>query len=86
VLHAFLNSRKDLEANLPDFGTIVCPRLLRGSVEVLDRLLRQKYDTCITPGKYFEMPQHFRLGIGGDPAMTQAGLERLGLALDELQA
>jgi hypothetical protein len=29
------------------------------------------------------MPQHFRVGIGGDPEMTREGLVRLGLALDE---
>jgi 3-polyprenyl-4-hydroxybenzoate decarboxylase len=29
------------------------------------------------------MPDHFRIGIGGDPAMTAAALERLAEALDE---
>jgi len=47
------------------------------------RLLREKHDTSVVPGTYFDMPQHFRIGIGGDPEMTSAGLERLGLALDE---
>jgi hypothetical protein len=28
------------------------------------------------------MPNHFRIGIGGDPEMTAMGLERLGKALD----
>jgi hypothetical protein len=37
------------------------------------------------PGRLFEMPQHFRIGIGGETASAEEGLRRLGLALDELQ-
>jgi hypothetical protein len=29
------------------------------------------------------MPDHFRIGIGGDPEMTATALERLAQALDE---
>jgi len=47
--------------------------------------LREKYEACVAPGSYFDMPQNFRVGIGGDPEMIRAGLERLGLALDELK-
>ena len=36
-----------------------------------DGLLREKYETCVAPGSYFDMPQHFRVGIGGDPEMTR---------------
>jgi hypothetical protein len=35
------------------------------------------------PGTFFEMPRHFRIGIGGDTGGLRAGLERLGAALDE---
>ena len=31
------------------------------------------------------MPQHFRMGIGGDTEMTGIALERLSAALDELR-
>jgi hypothetical protein len=82
VLDSFLRSRDDLEYVRPEFGTIVFPKLRHGSVDGLDRLLREEYETSIGPGKYFGMPQHFRLGIGGDPEMTRVGLERLGAALD----
>jgi hypothetical protein len=33
------------------------------------------------PGHFFEMPGHFRIGIGGDTAMTATGLEQLAKAL-----
>jgi hypothetical protein len=67
----------------PEHGTIVFPRLKKGSVDDFVRLLREKYETSVVPGGFFDMPQHFRIGIGGDPEMTRTGLERLGAALDE---
>lgn len=85
VLDAFLQSRDDLACVRPEFGTIAFPKLLHRSVHDLDHRLREKYDTSIVPGRYFEMPQHFRIGIGGDPEMTHAAFERLGHALDELR-
>jgi aspartate/methionine/tyrosine aminotransferase len=85
VLNEFLRSREDLECVRPEFGTVAFPKLRKGSVETLDRLLRGKYETAIVPGSYFDMPQHFRIGIGGDPEMTRIAFERLGAALDELR-
>ena len=85
ALDAFLESRSDLECFRPEFGTIVFPKLLRGSVELLDRLLREKYQTAIVPGSYFDMSRHFRIGIGGEPEMTRVALERLAAGLDEMK-
>lgn len=84
TLDAFLASRSDLEYHRPELGTIIFPKLSSGRVEELYRLLTEKYETSVVPGRYFDMPQHFRVGIGGDPEMTREGLVRLGLALDEL--
>ncbi len=84
TLNAFLESRDDIACIRPEFGTIAFPKLLHRSVHDLDRLLREKYDTSIVPGRFFDMPQHFRVGIGGDPEMTHAAFERLADALDEL--
>jgi aspartate/methionine/tyrosine aminotransferase len=84
ALNAFLRSRDDLEYLLPEFGTIAFPRLKFGSVDDLDRRLREKYETSVVPGSYFDMPRHFRVGIGGDPEMTRASFDRLAMALDEL--
>jgi aspartate/methionine/tyrosine aminotransferase len=84
LIDRFLDSRDDLEVVRPPFGTVVFPRLKRTSVDALCRLLRDKYETTVVPGKFFEMPNHFRLGIGCDSGMLASGLERLGEALDEL--
>src|ERR1700761_8096866 len=85
ALDEFLRSREDLECACPEFGTVAFPRVKKGSVETLDRLLRDKYETAVVPGSYFDMPQHFRIGIGGDPAMTRTALERVSAALDDLR-
>ncbi|MGZ5004968.1 MAG: pyridoxal phosphate-dependent aminotransferase [Chthoniobacterales bacterium] len=84
LIDAFLDSRRDLQCFRPSAGTVFFPRLLKGDTEALVRLLREKFETSVVPGKFFEMPQHFRIGIGGETAELQAGLERLGNALDEL--
>ena len=85
ALWRFLDSRDDLETVRVKYGTIVFPRLKRGSVDALCDLLRSKYETTVVPGKYFGSPQHFRVGIGGDLEPLEEGLRRLALALDEMK-
>jgi aspartate/methionine/tyrosine aminotransferase len=82
LLDDFLASRRDLQCVRPEFGTIAFPRLLHGSPDRLVDLLREKYETTVAPGSFFEMPQHFRIGIGGETAIVAEGLRRLGSALD----
>jgi len=84
LLHRFFDSRHDLDAPRFRFGTVAFPKLLRGSVDRLCDHLRKKYDTTVVPGEFFEMPDHFRMGIGGDTQPLQEGLHRLGLALDDM--
>jgi aspartate/methionine/tyrosine aminotransferase len=83
LLESFLDSRQELDCFRPPAGTVVFPRLTRGDPESFLKLLREKYETSVVPGEFFDMPQHFRIGIGGDSAQLRAGLERLGAALDE---
>ena len=85
LLNAFLDTRDDLETVRPPFGTVMFPRLKSGeSSERLCRLLREKYETTVVPGSFFERPAHFRVGVSGDTDEMEPGLERLGRALDEL--
>ena len=84
LLAAFLDTRRDLETVRPEAGTIVFPRLAGGEVEALCRLLRERHETSVVPGAFFESPGHFRLGIGGETEMVEEGLARLARALDEL--
>jgi aspartate/methionine/tyrosine aminotransferase len=84
VVNRFLEERDELETGRSEYGTVVFPRLKSGRVEELCALLREKYDTTLVPGRFFEMPDHFRLGFVGDPEMVVEGISRLGKALDEL--
>jgi aspartate/methionine/tyrosine aminotransferase len=84
ILNEFLDTREDLETIRPDFGTTAFPRFRRDGADDLCRLLREKYETSVVPGSFFEMPAHFRIGIAGDSEVLEQGLSRLGDALDEL--
>ncbi len=83
LLDRFLDSRQDLLSVRPEAGTIVFPQLAGGHVDSFCQLLHNKYQTSIAPGRFFETPQHFRLGIGGETQIVAEGLERLSAALDE---
>ncbi len=83
LIDAFLDSRRDLECFRPPAGTVFFPRLHHGDPEDFFHLLREKYETTVVPGTFFEMPRHFRIGIGGDTAGLRGGLERLSAALDD---
>ena len=83
-VYQFLDSRDDLEALRPEFGTIVFPRLREGTAAKLCAVLCEKYETSVVPGSFFGMPTHFRIGLGGDSEMLKQGLQRIDAALDEL--
>jgi aspartate/methionine/tyrosine aminotransferase len=65
-----------------DQGTTVFPRLTSGNGDDLFRLLMTRFETSVVPGRFFDRPEHVRVGLGGDPAMTRVGLERLAAALE----
>lgn len=81
-VNAFLDRRNDLEVFRSGVGTTVFPRLKHGNADEFGDFLRREYDTSVVPGRFFEMPEHFRIGLGGDPEMTAQGLERLAAALE----
>jgi len=83
MLNDFLDTRHDLEVVRPEFGTVMFPRVRHGTSERLCELLREKYETSVVPGVFFEMPAHFRIGIAGNTDSLSEGLTRLELALDE---
>src|SRR5215813_6570604 len=65
-------------------GTVAFPRLDCGRVDELCNLLRDKYETSVVPGKFFGVPGHIRIGIGGDTEMVSEGLSRLSTAVSEI--
>jgi aspartate/methionine/tyrosine aminotransferase len=85
MLNKFLDTRDDLEVVRPPLGSIMFPKVRQGTSEKLCDLLREKYETSVVPGNFFEMPAHFRVGLGGNSETLAEGLERLGKALDEVR-
>jgi aspartate/methionine/tyrosine aminotransferase len=84
LANAFFAGRADLECAPMVHGITAFPRLVRGDPEALDDLLRTRFDTGIVPGRWFEMPDHFRIGVGGPSDVLEEGLARLAAALDML--
>jgi aspartate/methionine/tyrosine aminotransferase len=86
LLQAFLAAHPHLETLRPPGGTIIFPRAPHGDTGALCKLLREKFETSVVPGKFFEMLDRVRIGIGGETAEVEEGLHRLTQALDEVRA
>lgn len=86
LLLDFLRSRDDLDYFLPDYGTIVFPRLKHGSVDEFCRMLRQEFETSVVPGSFFETPNHFRMGVGIPTQAVRDALQQFRAGLDRYEA
>ena len=83
--NAFAEARDDLDCMPAEHGITAFPRWSGGETERLDALLHEKYDTAVVPGRWFEMPDRFRVGFGLPTDDLEEGLSRLGSALDALR-
>lgn len=81
----FVRGRDDLDCMRAEHGITAFPRWSGGDSERLDALLNEKYDAAVVPGRWFEMPDRFRVGFGLPTAELEEALGRLGSALDELR-
>jgi aspartate/methionine/tyrosine aminotransferase len=80
-LRDFLKQQSAISAVEAEWGTTSFVRLRNGNVdEFLERLLRE-FDTSAVPGRFFEIPNHFRIGMGVDTVMFAEGLNRIGRVL-----
>jgi hypothetical protein len=70
--------------SLPEYGTCVFPRFTKGNADRFLEIVHNEFDTDVVPGRFFEMPDHFRLGIGVDSTVLAEGLDRLRRALQQL--
>jgi aspartate/methionine/tyrosine aminotransferase len=86
IARAFFESHPELEVVLPAATTVTFPRL-RGVADTAaftDRLLADR-GTAVVPGRFFEAPQHFRLGLATSTDVVRDGLAELAAALDRSQ-
>ncbi|MFN2408058.1 MAG: aminotransferase class I/II-fold pyridoxal phosphate-dependent enzyme [Pyrinomonadaceae bacterium] len=86
LLNAFLDSRDDLEVVRPEFGTVMFPGVRSGNADQFCRVLREKFETSVVPGAFFEAPAHFRVGIAVATEVLEHGLERMSEALNEINS
>ena len=84
LVNEFLAVHPELDCEPSRFGNTVFPRLKTGSAGDFVTTLREKFETSVVPGEFFEQPQHFRIGFCGATATVRSGLERLDAALKTL--
>jgi aspartate/methionine/tyrosine aminotransferase len=85
LLSTFFASDQDqsFAAVSTDFGTTTFPRLKNGNVDAFITRLREQQDTSVVPGHFFDMPGHFRIGMGVNTEMFAEGLRRLALSTQD---
>jgi len=83
LLGPFLDSHSAVSAARTRFGTTAFLRLHQGKVDEFLGRLRARHETSAVPGRFFEMPNHMRIGMGVNHEMFAEGMRRLGLALEE---
>lgn len=85
LFNSFVEARSDIDCMSADHGITAFPRWSGGDTQRLDDHLREAYDTSVVPGRWFEMPEHFRVGFGLPTHHFEQGLDRIGSALDDLK-
>jgi aspartate/methionine/tyrosine aminotransferase len=86
LLSDFLSQERRVSAPRTEFGTTSALRLKNGEIEPFLARLRAEYGTSAVPGRFFDLPNHFRIGMGVDTAMFREGLRRISKALDANQS
>src|SRR5436309_12727314 len=83
LLREFLKQQSAVSAVETAWGTTSFPRLVNGNADAFLDRLRTEFDTSAVPGRFFEMPEHFRIGMGVNTEMFAEGLKRTSYALVE---
>jgi aspartate/methionine/tyrosine aminotransferase len=81
ALAEFLDAQPGVSAVRTAWGTTAFLRLRTGDADEFLARLRREHETSAAPGRFFEMPDHFRVGMGVNAEMFREGLRRIGLAL-----
>jgi aspartate/methionine/tyrosine aminotransferase len=81
LLRDFLVKQSGLSAVWTDWGTTSFVQLEDGNADDFLKRLRSEFDTSAVPGRFFEMPDHFRIGMGVNNEMFAEGLNRISQAM-----
>jgi len=77
LLRGFLAQQPAISAVWTDWGTTSFVKLRDGNADIFLERLRSDFDTSAVPGRFFEMPDHFRIGMGVNTEMFAEGLNRI---------
>jgi aspartate/methionine/tyrosine aminotransferase len=83
LLRDFLVQQSGVSAVWTDWGTTSFVQLVDGNADDFLERLRTEFDTSAVPGRYFEMPDHFRIGMGVDTEVFAEGLNRISQAVGD---
>ncbi len=85
IVKKWVDERGDLSWLPPRYGVMAFLRVKKDldSMKFV-QLLKNKYRTLVSPGRFFDCENHIRIGFGGDTEKLKSGLEKVGLALDEI--
>jgi aspartate/methionine/tyrosine aminotransferase len=83
---AFFARHPSLEIAEPPVASVVFPRVAgqADSGPLIDHLLTN-HGVAVAPGRFFELPAHFRISLAGAPAKLDEGLSKLEATLRELR-
>ena len=81
LLRDFVKEQTRISAVETKWGTTSFLRLLNGNADRFLERLRSEFEVSAVPGPFFEMPDHFRIGMGVNTEMFAEGLNRIGRAL-----
>jgi aspartate/methionine/tyrosine aminotransferase len=86
LLRDFHGQQSGISAVWTDWGTTSFIRLSRDRGRDADAFLerlRCDFDTSAVPGRFFEKPDHFRIGMGVNTEMFAEGLNRISRAISQ---
>jgi hypothetical protein len=83
LANEFLVATPELDCEQLELGTVLFPKI-DYPVDEFCRLLREQYQTVVTPGRFFGAPERIRIGIGGETSLLAEGLARVHHALSEM--
>src|SRR5262249_29656886 len=85
LLLDFLTEESALSAVWTEWGTTSFVQALDRNADDFLRKLRAEHNTSAVPGRFFEMPDHFRIGMGVNTEMFAEGLKRIRRAISQGQ-
>jgi aspartate/methionine/tyrosine aminotransferase len=70
----------------PKYGTVAFPRVSGIAADALCDLLRERHETTVVPGRFFEMSDRIRISLVAQPDILREGLARIERALHDAGA